>query len=138
MATRPLRIQARPCPPDAAVTQPIERPRLNERGEPQPDTSASRNGACEAGADVSIDPTLVNDPLVAGDALVGQPCPFCGGLFEVGHLTKWVSAGPVDRREYGKALRGLPYVSGSPWAVHYDCGDPSGAGDSDNQGGGGH
>jgi hypothetical protein len=121
------RIEARPSPPDAAVCRPIARPRRPEPHE-RAGVPASSTVACDRGADVSIDPTLLNDPLAAGDALVGQPCPFCGALFEVGELTKWVSTGPVDRREYGRARRGEIYMSRSPWAFHCDCGDPTGLG----------
>jgi hypothetical protein len=112
------RLEALPCPPDAVVTHPVERLRPNDRRDKGPVTIPI--------ADDEIDPLLVNEPLLPGDILVGGPCPFCGSAFEVGDLTRWASAGPVNRREYGKARRGLPYVTRSPWALHYDCGDPKG------------
>jgi hypothetical protein len=112
------RLEALPCPPNAAVTHPVERLRPNERHDKGPVTVPV--------ADDGIDPLLVNELLLPGDALVGRPCPFCGSVFEIGDQTKWGSAGPVNRREYGKARRGLPYLTRSPWALHYDCGDPKG------------
>ena len=117
------RLESRPYPPDAVVVHPVERLRSNEPLDTRTDGSGSGPGA-----DDDIDPTLVNEPLVPGDVLVGQACPFCGSVFEVGDLTRWASAGPVNRREYGKARRGLPYMSRSPWPLHCDCGNPKGTG----------
>lgn len=110
------RLEALPCPPAAAVTNPVERRRSSARHE-------TDRAVVPVGGD-EIDPLLVNEPLRPGDLLVGRPCPFCRSVFEIGDLTGWVSAGPVNRREYGKARRGLPYVTRSPWALHCDCGDP--------------
>jgi hypothetical protein len=72
------------------------------------------------------EPAVTSEALVPGDVLVGRPCPFCRRPFEVGDVIKWVPGGPANRKEYAKARRGLPYLSGSPWLLHYDCGDPRG------------
>ncbi len=125
------RIEAPPFPPDAVITHPIERLRPNARLEKraQPDNELPD---IEAAGD--IDPTLINEPLVPGDAIVGLLCPFCQHPLEVGDLTRWVCVGPANRREYGKARRGLPYMSRSPWPFHYDCGNPKGRGVPTNAG----
>ncbi len=118
-------IEALPSPPDAVIAHPLERLRPNELRE-KPAGPDNELPDVEAAGD--IDPTLINEPLVSGDTIVGLLCPFCQGPFEVGDLTRWACVGPVSRREYGKARRGLPYLSRSPWPFHYDCGDPKGLG----------
>ena len=72
-----------------------------------------------------IDP-LPNAPLQLGDSCIGRPCPFCQQPFAAGDVTKWVNSGPADAVELAKGRRGLPYVCGPPFELHYDCGDPQG------------
>ncbi len=76
-----------------------------------------------SGAEIAPVP---NAPLQLGDPQIGRPCPFCRQPFAAGDVTRWADGGPADASELAKARRGLPYVSGPPFELHYDCGDPRG------------
>lgn len=119
-------LEGLPNPPEAVIAHPLERLRSNERHDRHAEAVGSGTQMCEPDAADDIDPNLLNEQLVHRDLLVGQLCPFCRSPLEVGDLTKWMSTGPVNRREYAKWRRGLPYVSRSPWPFHLDCGDPKG------------
>ncbi len=65
-----------------------------------------------------------------GDPRLREACPFCRQPYAVGDLIKEVPSGPINAAELRKTRRGLPYASGPPMELHYDCGDPTGAGHS--------
>jgi len=79
----------------------------------------------ETGADTEPAPLALRR-VEAGDPQLGQRCPFCHCPYAIGDLIKTVPGGPANAAELAKARRGLSYVSGPPFELHEDCGDPQG------------
>ena len=67
---------------------------------------------------------ILDEPLPAGDPLLGVACPFCRSPFEVGDVLKLVNGGPASEEEERKLRAGLPHEMSPPLPLHLNCGNP--------------
>ncbi len=67
---------------------------------------------------------ILEDPLPAGDPIVGAFCPFCRFPFEAGDVLKLVSGLPATEEDERRLRAGEPHEVLPPWPFHFDCGNP--------------
>lgn len=79
----------------------------------------------EVGGEVGVS-QLAPRRLEPGDPLLGHPCPSCRRPCQVGDLIQVLCDQPANAVEDAKFRHGLPYISGPPVELHYNCGDPQG------------